>query len=294
MSENLVKLKRYDEALVILNELVLDVGIMSLTSSTDIYHLLATTHEALQHYDLALNFYKTEMIFLDSLNDAINNQLLMELTIANELKYKEQENALVLAEKELKLIEQNNRNNLTLLGLVSMTIVFIIFIRFYFKTRKKNKQLVEANLEMLANQENVPRQIKLKSSIKKSTEISEEQKLLIINSLNIAFNENEVFKDDSLTVQSLSKLLNTNRNYLTLVIKELNPSGFLDFVNEYRIRKSWTMLSNPEFFHLTIDHISKEVGFKSQPTFNKAFKKFTGVTPSFYLKEVKNKSELAN
>ena len=287
LSENLVKLKRYDEALVILSELVLDVEMMSLTSSTDIYRLLATAHEANQNYNLALKYYKIEMIFLDSLNDAINNQRLMELTVENELKYKEQESALLLAAKELKISEQKNKNNLTLLGLFSMTIVFVIFISFYFKTRKKNKQLVEANLEMLANQENLPHQIKLKSTVKKSTEISEEQKLLIIDSLNIAFNEDEVFKDDSLTAQSLSKLLNTNRNYLSIVVKELNSSGFLDFINEYRIRKSWTLLSNPEFFHLTIDHISKEVGFKSQPTFNKAFKKFTGVTPSFYLKEVK-------
>jgi AraC-like DNA-binding protein len=290
LSENYVKLGRNTEALGLLRELLDNIEIMSLTSAVDIYRLLATVHESNEDYDLALKFYKMEKLFLDSLTKAINNQQLMELTVQNELKYKQQESELLLKKKELKISAQRNKNNILTLGLLSLGIMLFIFINFYFRTRRKNKQLVEANLQMLANQAKKPHQRELKREFKKSTELSEEQKQLILTALNQAFNEEEVFKDENLTVNSLAKSLNTNRNYLTIVVKELEPSGFLDFVNEYRIRKSWTLLSNPEYFSLTIEHISKEVGFKSQPTFNKAFKKFTGVTPSFYLKEVKNKT----
>ena len=42
----------------------------------------------------------------------------------------------------------------------------------------------------------------------------------------------------------------------------------------------------------TIQSISEDAGFNSPSAFINAFKKFTGVTPSFYIKEIKNKTNL--
>jgi len=287
LAENYVKLKQYNKTIIILEEILLHKNKLNLNEIRDVYRMYSIVSEKLGFFQRAHSYLKKEMYYSDSLNRAINNESLMELTITNELKYKEQESELELKKNELKLADQKYLSSLLKLGFVALIIIFFVFLVFYLKTIAKNKQLVETNLKMLKNQENILPQIKIKSQ-KKSFDISEDKKLTLINELNKFFKEDEIFKDDTLTVNSLAKQLNTNRNYLSIVIKEINPDGFLDFVNEYRIRKSWTLLSNPDYFHLTIEHISKQVGFKSQPTFNKAFKKFTGVTPSFYLKEAKN------
>jgi len=47
------------------------------------------------------------------------------------------------------------------------------------------------------------------------------------------------------------------------------------------------LLSDSENLTLTIEHIGNKAGFKSKPSFYNAFKKITGVTPSFYLKTVR-------
>ncbi len=44
------------------------------------------------------------------------------------------------------------------------------------------------------------------------------------------------------------------------------------------------MLSDPKNQLITIEGIAKKVGFNSITTFNRYFKKFIGVNPSFYAK----------
>jgi len=295
LSDNYFALKKFNKLEVLLEELLLLKERMTLRQTKELYRLFAALNKENNNYSKAIFYFELERKFIDSINVREHNQALIDVKIENEIKYQEQENQLLLKEKEvaeLKITKQENKvSMLFLILLFSFTIMAVIFY-YYITIRQKNIQLVQTNLEMLENQKTHPLKIELKpikTPSPNKVDISETQKQLLVDKLNEAFN-NEVFKDDSLTVNSLAKQLDTNRNYLTIVIKELNPSGFLDFVNEYRIKKSWEVLSDPNFFHLTIEHISQEVGFKSQPTFNKAFKKFTGVTPSFYLNEVKKKT----
>jgi|TARA_B110000967_G_C18489356_1_gene366026 AraC-like DNA-binding protein len=46
------------------------------------------------------------------------------------------------------------------------------------------------------------------------------------------------------------------------------------------------MLSNPGNNNLTIEFIAFSVGFESKSSFNNAFKNYTGITPSFYIKSL--------
>jgi len=59
---------------------------------------------------------------------------------------------------------------------------------------------------------------------------------------------------------------------------------FFDFVNEFRIEKAKSLLTNPAKQDLTIQEILYEVGFNSKSSFNTAFKKHCGLTPTQYRK----------
>ena len=65
--------------------------------------------------------------------------------------------------------------------------------------------------------------------------------------------------------------------------------NFNTILNEYRIREMCRLLSTPEVTAShTIEAIAQEVGFKTRSTYVAAFKRHTGLTPSEYLKSVRN------
>nr|WP_320000773.1 helix-turn-helix domain-containing protein [uncultured Draconibacterium sp.] len=55
-----------------------------------------------------------------------------------------------------------------------------------------------------------------------------------------------------------------------------------NFVNEYRIEKAMELLASNDRKEYTILKILYEVGFNSKSSFNTAFKKHTGLTPTEY------------
>ena len=60
----------------------------------------------------------------------------------------------------------------------------------------------------------------------------------------------------------------------------MNEEKFFEFIADYRIRQAEKILSNPEKINLIIEEVAEMVGYNSKSTFNAAFKKRTGLTPS--------------
>ena len=73
--------------------------------------------------------------------------------------------------------------------------------------------------------------------------------------------------------------------YLSQVINAHTGLNFYDFISQYRIEEAKKILSEP-FTNKTVLEVLYEVGFNSKSSFNTAFKKFTGVTPTHYKKEI--------
>ena len=71
---------------------------------------------------------------------------------------------------------------------------------------------------------------------------------------------------------------------LSQVINEQLNKNFSELMNCYRIGEFKTRLADPKYGHHSIMGIAYEVGYNSKSSFNEAFKKLNGVTPSAYLK----------
>ncbi len=82
-----------------------------------------------------------------------------------------------------------------------------------------------------------------------------------------------------LTLLDLSKNCGIPVRSLSEVIKKSFGCNFYDFVNLYRIKESEKLLSSSDF-KKTILEVLFEAGFNSKSSFNKAFKKQKGMTPS--------------
>ncbi|MFA6402710.1 MAG: helix-turn-helix domain-containing protein [Salinivirgaceae bacterium] len=92
------------------------------------------------------------------------------------------------------------------------------------------------------------------------------------------------FLEPELTIFQLSEMVNISKHHLSQIINEKVGKNFFDFINEYRVNELKQKLSDPSLQNLTLMALATDSGFNSKATFNAAFKKITGLTPSMYKK----------
>jgi len=100
--------------------------------------------------------------------------------------------------------------------------------------------------------------------------------------LNKKMESEKYYLNPDLTLQLLATELNLSANKISQTINEGLNKSFSDFVNEYRVISVIQKLNNQECSNLTILGIAYDSGFNSKTTFNRAFKKATGVSPAAY------------
>jgi AraC-like DNA-binding protein len=94
------------------------------------------------------------------------------------------------------------------------------------------------------------------------------------------------FLDSQLTLSVLAKLLGVNTTVLSYVINSGFEKNFNDFVNEFRITEVKNNLQNGAAENSNLLGIAFDSGFNSKATFNRAFKKFTGVSPKEFQEKI--------
>lgn len=92
------------------------------------------------------------------------------------------------------------------------------------------------------------------------------------------------YLNTELTMPLLAEQLKISPHHLSQVINEQYRLNFSDFINQHRIEEMKSRLSDPAYHHIKIEQIAFDTGFNSKSTFQAAFKKFTGTTPSTYRK----------
>lgn len=92
------------------------------------------------------------------------------------------------------------------------------------------------------------------------------------------------YLNPSLTLRNLAEEIKMNPRELSVLINQNLNQHFFDFVNGYRIEEAKSILKNPAKKEFTVLEILYEVGFNSKSSFNTAFKKYTGLTPTQFRK----------
>ncbi|WP_148044253.1 helix-turn-helix domain-containing protein [Sinomicrobium pectinilyticum] len=108
------------------------------------------------------------------------------------------------------------------------------------------------------------------------------QKNPIFSKLKKIIEEDHIYREQDLSLYSLSKKLKTNTSTLSRIVNEVSEKSFTDFINVYRIEEAKKILNDDAFFKYKISAIALEVGFNNYDTFCNAFKKYTGTTPGKY------------
>lgn len=93
----------------------------------------------------------------------------------------------------------------------------------------------------------------------------------------------KLYQNPELTLTDLAKKLETNAAVVSKTINQGFGLNFNDFINNYRIEAVKTSFENGEHKKSTLLGIAFDCGFNSKATFNRAFKKSTGLSPKDFL-----------
>jgi len=93
------------------------------------------------------------------------------------------------------------------------------------------------------------------------------------------------YLESDLSLAGVSKLVGKSAQKTSSVINQYAKRNFNDFINYYRIQNAKAVLSDTENEKFTISSIAFDTGFSSISSFNSAFKKFEGITPSSFRKK---------
>ncbi|MCQ6560499.1 helix-turn-helix domain-containing protein [Paenibacillus mendelii] len=84
---------------------------------------------------------------------------------------------------------------------------------------------------------------------------------------------------EELSLDSVAEKMNISGGYLSSYFKEKTGKNFIDYLNEVRIDKTKEFLRHS---NIKIHEAAIKAGYQNMNSFNRMFKKFTGLTPSEY------------
>jgi len=261
-----------------------------LSFSKDFYPITRDGYEVLIDYYKKKGDKENQLKYIDKLfyaDSIINNS---KQYLSKEI-YKKYDTPILLEKKEELIKDLDHKNKLLywLLGGGSLCILFLIYL--YKKRVQEYKKQAELLLEKskeqsvvfpLSNNEMIERNV---SKEEKAKGILSDKKLLDIKGRLEQFENNKEFLRKNITVDSLAKDFDTNRDYLSKSVNELKGKTFPQYLNELRIRYIVEELnSNEKLRKHTIASIADDIGYNSSESFANAFKKITGTLPSYFIK----------
>lgn len=87
------------------------------------------------------------------------------------------------------------------------------------------------------------------------------------------------YLNPSLTINELGRQLAISPRRLSQAINEQLKQNFFDLINSYRVEEAKLVMLDSSNDEKNIMQILLDVGFNVKSAFNRAFKKYTGMTP---------------
>ncbi len=288
MAKLFQKQKKYNETLKILDvvnksapkynnsELVMDV----LNLKSEIYWQMGDYKKAFQTNREYLKI-REQILSVENIRKAAIQEQKYEFSLLSEqIKAKNEQEKKVL---ETSLANQRNKKifafslSLSILG-------FLVFVLFELKQNiRKNKLLVEKNAQLILLNKQMT-----KNKKKRSQKVNDEKAKDILIRVEELVENGKLFTDANLSLESVAAQIGTNKGYLSEVINTFYNKSFTDYVNCLRVNHIQLKFKKGDYISRSFEGIAQDAGFTSRATFLRAFKKFTGVTPSFYIQELSN------
>ena len=224
--------------------------------------------------------YIDKYLYVDSILDATRQYL-------NKNIYKKYDIPQLLLEKEAIIKKLSKQKGKTQMWLYALLPALLIITLLYFHNRKRKKELKRKFKALLA-EKNTGTPVKQSKKDIKNIDIAEDKINRILKGLR-KVEERKMYLNPNIKIGHIAKTLRTNTKYVSTVINYYEKKSFVHYINDLRIDYVVEKLKTERLFRrYSIKAISKEAGFNSRESFTKAFRKRTGMLPSYFIKELKN------
>ncbi|WP_421919919.1 helix-turn-helix domain-containing protein [Marinifilum sp.] len=143
------------------------------------------------------------------------------------------------------------------------------------KTNKIGENKIKSN--------DLPEQDQLKTYLKSG--LNTEKMKAIHASLQNAMMSKELYLKANLSLAELSSELNIPQHHITQTLNTHVHKSFYDYINSFRVEAFKKRIKNGDAENFSLLGIALDCGFNSKSTFNRIFKKDTGISPSEFKKE---------
>ena len=281
IGEVYIKLRDFNNSLIYLNKgLKIAEEINSKHLIKDCYVTFSELCYAKGDYKKAYEYHKLYSEVKDSIFTEETGKNIAEMEVKFETEKKDKE-----------ILQQKKLRNIYFIAFVFIVAAIIIIFIQYRKKNKAYKFLVKKNIDLLNNEKELKifKEYIIVNKINNTSTsiVTDDKKEEILKKLKKTFEIDKIFKQFDITLVKLAKRLSTNRTYLSHVINDEFGKNYSDFINEYRIKEAMIILSDPKYSKYSIEAIAKKAGFNTKTSFNIAFKKFTGITPSVFISNIK-------
>jgi len=241
----------------------------SLYNYIDIYLLQNKYYSTLRDADAAF-------LYLDSIRLAYNDKE----NVFNGLTQLKAEQELYETERQLQSAKTRFRTILISIACCIVAVVVGGLAMVNYRYRKKiaaYKLLVKKSREWANTatpfiEKNIPTENISRGEI-------DDIDIEIMNKIECLIIDKELFKDPTISLDNLAQKLEFNRAMLSKVINKCAEQNFNSYINEYRVKEAVKLLSDEKNMD-TVEVIGEKCGFANRVSFYRAFKKYTGLSPS--------------
>ncbi len=260
----------------------------------DNYLVMAESCQRIGNLSDANQYLKEHLVLHDSLASEKSRKVVAEMEAKFSLESKERLIERLTIENELKRETILSKTRFTILVVVSSLVIVLLLSLLSWSNYMKVKALkraVKITVDQL-DMQNLSLAPDEKSSRK--TDISADTKRIetghgnheagrqLIERLTSVVENEKLFLNPELSMSDVAERLQTNTSYLSRAVNEILKKNFPAYINELRIREAQRLLADRNFSNRSIEGIALMSGFRSKSAFNDAFRKFTGMTPSFF------------
>ncbi|MCL1670890.1 helix-turn-helix domain-containing protein [Elizabethkingia ursingii] len=238
------------------------------------YEIMRKSYDSLRNTFQQNKYLKLYSNLSDSINKAKNSTIVLKL-----------DEERIEAKQEIS----NLRKYWVWSGLVALLLILIAGGYWYRRSmslKKKYDQLI-AKLKHTSTTEQTPSTfnsgqnydyVKNTISLEKETDLIKKIK---------AFETSGKFLKKGISLSYLAHSFSTNPRQLSLVINKNKNKTFNDYINELRIKYITDRLyNNPVYRDYKISYLAEECGYASHQVFINAFRKETGMTPSYFIAQL--------